>query len=780
MGRSLLFVILSLVVLSLLNLVPVFAEAPSEAATESTIPPIKKKAPDLPFIDPFAQTAQVEVVADQMEYSKTENKILARGNAVLNYQGTTITADYAEVDPTTKQAVAKGHVKIFEGKELRADGDEIYFDFENKTGSFPGGTCFSNPWWMKGKDIQQVAEGQYKISDAVFTTCTGEIHPYEIHASEVTVRSGDKLEATNAKIYAGHVPIFWLPYVLFPLQDNSMPFQIRAGHNSDDGYYIELLKGFSLSRSLYGKLLADWRSKRGFGGGAILEYNYGPMSQGSIIGYWTQDKDAPSTAPQTKGTESENPYDVRTSRDRGRLTWKHRSDLDPYTFLVLRYHRVADEYFLQDFFEKEHRGDIEPHSFATFTKNTERMGFMVHGQKRMNNFEKVVERLPELRIDYKNQPFVRPWLFYENQNSFVNLRKRYGRINMDEHAVRFDSFHEWSLPLRWHQIKITPYGNARETFYSRQLREEEGKLRTALGYGLDLRTQYYRKFDVSGEWLGMDINQLRHIAEPYFKIQSTHPVSASDEKFAQYDGIDELDNRDTFTFGLENRIQTKRVVQGQMKRVDIVSLNTFLSYSGNPRKDSDVNDFSVLNQEVVLRPYMWLQYEARMKFDLEGNKFQTFNQDLIFRKNRIKFLLGQRYVNDPAIFGVSDELETGHQFVIEGSYKLNDRWEAHGYTRWDAEDGAMEEYQIGMTRDWGCVLFDFGFNERKSDIRKDNNREVYFNLTLKDYPEFTLRTGQGRASFGAPRIGETVAGANQFGGYVTQDTQDLQSPVLPY
>ena len=44
-----------------------------------------------------------------------------------------------------------------------------------------------------------------------------------------------------------------------------------------------------------------------------------------------------------------------------------KSNLDPYSFLVMRYHRVADEFFLQDFFEKEHRAEVEQNSFVTFT-----------------------------------------------------------------------------------------------------------------------------------------------------------------------------------------------------------------------------------------------------------------------------------------------------------------------------------------------------------------------------------------------------------------------------
>ena len=40
---------------------------------------------------------------------------------------------------------------------------------------------------------------------------------------------------------------------------------------------------------------------------------------------------------------------VNFKEGRGRITWRHRTDIDDYTNIIMRYHRAADAYLLQDF-----------------------------------------------------------------------------------------------------------------------------------------------------------------------------------------------------------------------------------------------------------------------------------------------------------------------------------------------------------------------------------------------------------------------------------------------
>ena len=96
-------------------------------------------------------------------------------------------------------------------------------------------------------------------------------------------------------------------------------------------------------------------------------------------------------------------------------------------------------------------------------------------------------------------------------------------------------------------------------------------------YGADLRTHFYKLYDVSFEKVGIEVNQLRHIFEPSVAFQGS-TSSVDHRKLIHFDQIDNVDDAAKVILGLENRLQTKRIVDGKMQRVDIVSFNTFLFY----------------------------------------------------------------------------------------------------------------------------------------------------------------------------------------------------------
>ena len=719
-----------------------------------------RKAPDLPITGIFSsKTAKVETVADSIEYLKETKKIVAKGNVVVQYEEVRLTADYAEVETETKKVYAKGHVIIFRGDSPIAKADEVHYDFATHSGSFPDGRIISFPWFIAAEDIQQIRRGVKVATNATLTTCDLDKPHFDIRARKVRIYDKDKMIATNIRLYVLDKPIFWWPYLVIPLQnvDRNLPFSVSVGRNSRYGYFIETTKGISITEKIWGKLHGDWRSKRGVGGGVDLNYDFGAPGRGLVRTYLTQDKRAPSPGAR-------DPFASLERRERGRVTWLHRTNVDSQTNVILRYNRLADEFFLQEFFQKESRAEIEPQSFVTFTKNSEHHGFLTHVEKRMNRFESSVQKLPLVQFDWKNQPFFNPGLFYESQYSFANFSKVFGRSASNEDVVRFDGVNEWSAPLTWDHITATPFLNWRNTLYNRERHSSDGQYRVAFGGGLDLRTHFYKTFPASFDRLGIEVNQLRHLIEPYLQYRSVKST-VSDETLNQFDPIDRLDDADIVTFGIENRFQTKRVVQGRMQRVDFVSLNTFLSYEIHPdgrplgtffapfEDGRTASNFTVLGEEIVLRPYQWLFYEARFDYDMERDQFRIANHDLKLQTHRFYVIFGNRFIRDfPSVTG-------SNQFVFDGKWTLNSLWSLGGYIRWDPKKDGLQEWQIAATRDLHDFMLDFGYNVRDSSI-DSSNKTLFFDFRLKAFPIIGIHGGGNRSSFSPPRIGETVAGSN--------------------
>ncbi len=713
------------------------AEDPGAAPTKTS------SSRPVPFKTVFDQSqAKVEAVADSLEYQKDSNKLVARGNAVLTYQNMKLLADYAEVESNTKKAYAKGHVLVFDGDKPFMSGDEVYYDFANKTGSFPKGRIFSEPLFARGDETQQVKPREFKVKDGGVTTCNLENPHYEIRCKKATLFQGVKVRMVNVTIYVLGKPVFWLPYLTIPLNWN-VPFQATAGYRKEYGAYIELTKGITFNEHLSGKWHADWRSKRGFGGGWDQFYEFGKYAKGDVKLYWTQDKRAPTPRHQDIDGKDD-PYGERQKRDRGRITWRHRTDFDDYTNIIMRYHRADDPYVLQDFFEDEYRSEMEPHSFVTATRNTQKWGAMVHVEKKMNSYENIIERMPEVRLDLKNQPVYKDRVYNVSRLQLDNLSKRIGYSDYNEDVFRSDGYSRLIVPFKYNEMKVTPFIGYRGTGYSRELNSSSAHYRQVIEYGLDVRTQAYRTYDVSFEKAGIEVNQLRHVFEPNARIQGTDST-LSNEKLAHFDTVDMIDDASKIVFGMDNRLQTKRVVNGRNQRVDIVSMNTYAHFAISP-EDPSLNgaQFTLVENEITLRPYDWLQFQQRFQYDVARSHVKRFNNDIVVRAGKFRFLFGHRYIHDQYDYMQDLAIEGAQQFVADAEYRINQLWSLGGYIRWDTSNGDLEEWQISAIRDLHDFILDFGYNVRNSKIA-DNNNTLYFNFHLKAFPSYRSFPSPGSA-----------------------------------
>lgn len=799
-------VLLVPLLLAFLTIPVAFAAEDAQKATpaEETA---KTSSRDLPIQTIFdTGSAKVEAVADSLEYAKDSGKMIARGNAVITYEGIRILADYAEVETNAKKAYAKGHVMIFKGDAPRLQGEEIYYDFGNHTGSFPNARAMNAPWYARGEDIRQIREGVQKIKKGSVTTCNLEKPHYEIRCKKATLYVNEKLILHGATFYILGKPVFWLPWFDVPLNWPNIPVQVTQGYDKKNGVYIGLIKGVTFNKHLWGKATVDWRQKRGIGGGWKQSYDYQKWAKGSIKLYWTQDKKAPTMnyVDPVTGVAG-NPFDHLQERKHGRgeITWRHRTDLDDKTNVLLRYHRVADPYFLQEFFPEEYRGNIQPHSFVTTTRNSERYGVMVHLEKKMNSFETMVERMPEVRLDWKNQPFFTDKVYNESRVQFDNLKlipNPYSSVG-SKTAIRTDAYSRWYMPLKWKDVNFTPYAGYRGTEYSHQLNSNASKYRSVVDFGADLRTHFYKLYDVSFEKAGVEVNQLRHIFTPNIAFEGTSSTVNHFKKLIHFDTIDNIDDAAKVIMGLENRLQTKRIVGGKMQRVDIVSFNTYLFFDMQPAYENPNMHgarFSTLENKLVLRPYEWLQLQTRVQFDFADHFLKRTDQDIIVRKGKWRFLFGYSQVHDYFDFDTDVAVQKSQQFIIDARYKANPLWMLGGYIRWDTSDRTrldndiwqsnynsvtngsqgygVQEWEVSAIRDLHDFLLEFGLNSKHSlsnsvnDDKNDMNNTVFARLTMKGVPASIGQAGQ--APFCAPRIGETVAGANESGGF-------FDSPMMP-
>ena len=214
--------------------------------------------------------------------------------------------------------------------------------------------------------------------------------------------------------------------------------------------------------------------------------------------------------------------------------------------------------------------------------------------------------------------------------------------------------------------------------------------------------------------------------------------------------------------------------------------------------------FSYFENKLVLRPYEWLQLQTRAQFDFASHYLKRADQDIIIRKGKWRFLFGYSQVHDYYDYLTDLNVLKSQQFIVDARYKLNPLWMGGGYIRWDTSDRnrlnnqvwtaadnsvtnssqgyGVQEYEISATRDLHDFLLDFGVNSRHSYVNSANsnknkmNNSVFVRFTMKAVPVAIGSAGQ--APFCAPRIGETVAGSNENGGFFDTPMMPGDSPRL--
>ncbi len=715
---------------------------------------------------------EVDAAADSLQYLKEEQKLVARGNVVLSYRDIELTADQAEIKSDTKEAHAKGHVVLRQKGKATLSGDEVFFDFKNNQGSFPDGRFFEYPWYGYGEKMEQVSKKKLSADNVSITSCDLPSPHYDVKASHADFYPGDKIVARNVVFRILDPPVFWLPYLVIPLKEP--PFQITPGYSNNWGAFVLLTKGFAINEHVSGRLHADWYSKRGFGYGADVNYNFERLGIGQVKLYGIHDKNAPND-------RKENPFanENRFEDFRGRVSWKHKTRIDPLTTLQLQWHEISDGRFLQDFFEREHREEISPQSFITITRNADQYSLLANIEKRSNRFQTVSEKLPEVVFTWLRKPLFGTNFYYTHEDGLVNFNQTQAFSPDGPNTVQFYTDQELSYPARFLKYyHFNPYMSFREDYFTRSREKETGITRYVVGTGFDARTRFYRKIDYQGSILGIELDQLRHIMEPLIQYNSIKFASVHPSKLVVTGRGDQLDHRDFVTFGVENRIQTKRKQKdGSYQRVDLVSFNAFLDYSFGPGSDllrTRANKFTDARFETVLRPYEWLALRMDTDYDFIDQEIFTHNTDLIFDPGRFRITIGHRYTNDrshdphtvsnleiPRPHLVLDDTGSNHQVTLDVVYDLNQRWDLGGYVRWKINKNNLEEWEIRAQRDLHDWLLDFGFNVRNSALTDSKlNKEAFVQLRLKALPFVELKTGH-QATFADSRIGRTVSGSNE-------------------
>ncbi len=294
-------------------------------------------------------TSHVSGVDTLVTYTSTDSIVYDFSTRVMSlyekgeikYRELQLTSDRIDINWNTSQMHATGVPDTADttGKKYRGtpdmkDGNEVYhghelsYDFDTKKGRIDVANTTIDQGYYHGDEIKKVGSDVLYVEDGRYTTCDLPEPHYFFFSPKMKVVPQDKVVAEPVYLYIADVPVFALPFGIFPNQRGRRSGIIAPAYGEDGrrgkflshlGYY------FALSDYMDINFKSDLYTKGGWAAYSNYRYALRYAFSGSVNGEYKKLYTGESTDPG------------RTEDESYRLGITHMQDFDPTTHLNVNF-----------------------------------------------------------------------------------------------------------------------------------------------------------------------------------------------------------------------------------------------------------------------------------------------------------------------------------------------------------------------------------------------------------------------------------------------------------
>tara|TARA_X000000950_G_scaffold80633_1_gene101393 strand:+ start:2110 stop:4209 length:2100 start_codon:yes stop_codon:yes gene_type:complete len=679
---------------------------------------------------------------EPLEYDEASQRLVARGDARLDFENTRIRADRITYYQEFSLADANGGVAISHdggrlvAKRMSFDSQENIFSVDIlRTGQWP--------YYISGVSAGGTIENTNIQGATVFYD---EPSPFGLSVSSGAVRyvnedDGEYLSVDGATFRIGRIPFFYLPSYRHNFSSAPYLLDINAGSNRDLGHYLQTTSLFPITSWLRAGANLDHYSKRGLLAGPTAQYVYNSSSQ-SIVG-------ALSTgAINDKGSQAERDVDTlgrQIKSSRNFMQWRHKHHIGERFTTTASGSYWSDSDIIRDFRDDIFDENQRPDNFAEATYMGENWILSAFARFRPNNFQLVQERAPEVRFDLLPIPLSNTGAYHRASASYLQLNEDFDRIapdiTVEGESDRFDLTYRIERPvLLTNWLTLTPLAGARMTQYENQqidplflgqlpVTVDDSFKREIYELGFDLEARAYATYPTLNK--AWRIDGLRHLVRPslryrYFSDpEDVNGIAAIDRQvfdlkrplldLSDLRNVDQIAQSHLVRLGLENLFQTRTEAYGSRT---LAELNFYqdIIFQKNLRYDGNEDDvFNATWVELVLNPAPWLKFDLASRFKTESITLEELRTRTTIKSGEIWEL------------GLSTDLlnKRINQYRLDYIYLINERCSFVTNMNFDANSNKFTIFRLGLQTQLGStweLLYAITFREdarRESDVSFD-------------------------------------------------------------
>ena len=591
----------------------------------------------------------LHLFADEVTHDQPRNSLNALGNIHLSKQGSeTIMAPRLQYQLDTESG----------------DAEEARFSFAEGMGRGQ-----ARHLRFEGRDVLQ-------FEDVRYTTCPPDKDDWTLRAGKLTLdRATETGTARNATITFKQVPIFYTPYLSFPLTEERKTgfLNPRIGHSSLNGAFFSIPYYFNLSPEYDDTLTARYLSKRGMQLQNEFRYLGQAHSGKLVLEYLPSDRDA--------------------DRDRGAAFFQHGQALSPLWTFSTDLQWVTDTSYLIDL------GDTPADAGRTHLPRNlqfDYRGSVWRFSARASSYQTLDSTIPLAETPYQRLPQLLLTANYPAGPNQLHPSLDAEWVNFYRQASvtgqRVDVFPNISLPLRTSYLYFTPKVGYRYTTWNLQNAIGDDHPDRGLPvYSVDTGMAFERE----DRWRGTAFTQtleprLYYLRVPYTN-QDTLPVfdtAVPDFSFFnffrenRFVGADRVGDANQLTAAItsrfllpENGVEQARVSLGQVHYFEDQRVNLPAGTVAQTRSDLIAEAYARLGAPWHVRST--LQWDTRQRESRKGSIYLHYRPD----KKRV-LNVGYRYVNGlEDLFDVSSQWPLTRQWVgvARWNYSLSDSRTVQGY-----------------------------------------------------------------------------------------------------
>ncbi|TMX07611.1 LPS assembly protein LptD [Aeromonas salmonicida subsp. achromogenes] len=704
------------------------------------VPKVEKLAPGKD-----ANAQPVEVDADRLE-AKQGGTAVYQGDVKVRQGVRKFDSDYAELDQKSRDVIAIGNIYYNDGQITVTSDKTLKSNLDTKNSELEKGKYQVHGSPVRGSaDRVTMTNNNQNITleGAQYTTCPPGQEVWTLKAGSIDIDQTEVFgEAWNASLWLYDYPVFYFPYINFPIKDERKTGLLYPGYTQSSKNGMDITQPFywNIAPNYDATITSRFMDRRGLMEQVEFRYMPDPAHVGSL--YFE------NLADDKQYDETPSLNEKLSDGHRYLLNARHTSLFADNAMRVsVDYTKVRDrDYnYFNDFSPKvgtQVENQLQQSLMAGYFQQNWNLNTEVRTyQILLASAQQPHELMPRINHNYYHQgnwydlawnTEVTRFGYNNTQASAQNLGDAYTGTRVytaptltmpliDEAGYYLDS--QYKLMYTRYDQEVPD--NMSSTFTKRFT--PEGASGVTLDEGIITRTlpSFRLKggmtFERNQDWFGGDANQtlepeFQYLYVPYkdqdnigvydsTTMRQDYYSLFSDRRYA---GLDRISDSNRVSLGVTTRVYDQagdeRIRLAVAQAFDFVAPRVKLypseSLATNTRSPLSFEGDAKINEQ-------WFAH-AGAQYDMDQSEISSANSALEYRREKLISQLNYRFVRN-ANYDLSNTNQVAdlNQVGMLLTTPLNDQWHLYGGYYHDLDQGVKVDRKVGLKYDSCCWSINF-------------------------------------------------------------------------